>query len=88
VSRSTTTPHPHPQRSYKFLHFISFRVSYNITMSFSEQDRGSRDGYVSVLIIGAGASGITMGYHLKNKLGFGGFRVVERQSGVGGISSE
>jgi len=39
---------------------------------------------VSVLLIGAGASGISVGYQLKKKMGFTDFRIVERQAGVRG----
>ena len=40
--------------------------------------------YYPVLIVGAGESGIALGCRLKEKLGFDQFRIVERQSGVGG----
>jgi cation diffusion facilitator CzcD-associated flavoprotein CzcO len=42
------------------------------------------DGFTPVLIIGAGASGIAMAHQLKHKLGYSNFRIVERQSGIGG----
>jgi cation diffusion facilitator CzcD-associated flavoprotein CzcO len=42
--------------------------------------------YIPVLVIGAGASGICMGYQLKHKLGFFHFRILDRQSGIGGKS--
>ncbi|KAA8620262.1 monooxygenase [Pyrenophora tritici-repentis] len=40
--------------------------------------------YYPVLIIGAGASGIATGCQLKQKLGFDQFKIVDRQSGIGG----
>ncbi|KAL8706494.1 MAG: hypothetical protein Q9201_000479 [Fulgogasparrea decipioides] len=40
--------------------------------------------YYPVLIIGAGESGIAMGWRLKEKLGFDQFRIFDRQSGIGG----
>ena len=40
--------------------------------------------YYPVLIIGAGASGLALGYRLKEKLGFDQFRIFDRQSGIGG----
>ena len=40
--------------------------------------------YYPVLIIGAGASGIAAGCQLKQKLGFDQFKIVDRQSGIGG----
>lgn len=43
--------------------------------------------YYPVLIIGAGESGIAMGWRLKEKLGFDQFRIFDRQSGIGGQSS-
>ncbi|KAF1953085.1 FAD/NAD(P)-binding domain-containing protein [Byssothecium circinans] len=39
---------------------------------------------VTVLIIGAGAGGLAMGYQLKHKLRCNDFRIVERRSGIGG----
>ncbi|PVH93519.1 FAD/NAD(P)-binding domain-containing protein [Periconia macrospinosa] len=49
------------------------------------KNRASSDvGFTPVLIIGAGASGIAMAYQLKHQLGYSDFRVVERQSGIGG----
>jgi protoporphyrinogen oxidase len=55
-------------------------------MSIHRQERESSNGYVPVLIIGAGASGIAMGYQLKKRLGFDKFQIVDRQSGIGGES--
>ncbi|KAF2866032.1 hypothetical protein BDV95DRAFT_611911 [Massariosphaeria phaeospora] len=48
--------------------------------------RGELDAvpYFPVLVIGAGASGIAWGCRLKEKLGFDQFRILDRQSGVGG----
>ena len=40
--------------------------------------------YYPVLIIGAGESGIAMGCRLKEVLGFDQFRIIDRQSGIGG----
>jgi hypothetical protein len=40
--------------------------------------------YYPVIIIGAGESGICMGYKLKQVLGIDQFRIYDRQSGVGG----
>ncbi len=40
--------------------------------------------YYPVLIVGAGFAGIAMGCQLKEKLKFDQFRIIERQSGVGG----
>ena len=40
--------------------------------------------YYPVIIIGAGESGICMGYKLKKVLGIDQFRIYDRQSGVGG----
>ncbi|KAI9782933.1 MAG: hypothetical protein M1839_004408 [Geoglossum umbratile] len=40
--------------------------------------------YIPVLIIGAGESGIAMGCRLKQVLGFDQFRILDRQSGIGG----
>ena len=42
--------------------------------------------YYPVLIVGAGESGIAMGCRLKEVLGFDQFHVVDRQSGIGGVS--
>ncbi|KAL8654044.1 MAG: hypothetical protein Q9226_003589 [Calogaya cf. arnoldii] len=39
--------------------------------------------YYPVLIIGAGESGIAMGWRLKEKVGCSQFRIFDRQSGVG-----
>jgi len=57
-------------------------------MQSFERKRTSSDGdeYVPILIIGAGASGIAMGYQLKTKLKFEDFRILDRQSGIGGES--
>ena len=40
--------------------------------------------YYPVVIIGAGESGIAMGWKLKHKLGNDQFRIFDRQSGLGG----
>ena len=40
--------------------------------------------YIPALIIGAGESGIAMGCRLKEVLGFDQFRIIDRQSGIGG----
>lgn len=40
--------------------------------------------FYPVVIIGAGMGGIGMACQLKEKLGFDQFRVLERQSGIGG----
>lgn len=40
--------------------------------------------YIPVLIVGAGESGIAMGCRLREVLGFDQFRIVDRQSGIGG----
>jgi cation diffusion facilitator CzcD-associated flavoprotein CzcO len=53
-----------------------------MTSSTNEKDR--RIPYYPVLIIGAGASGIAAGSQLKQKLGFEQFKIVDRQSGIGG----
>lgn len=37
-----------------------------------------------VLIIGAGESGLAMGFRMKDKLGFDQLRIFDRQSGIGG----
>lgn len=38
----------------------------------------------SVIVIGAGESGISVGCMLKSKLGTSDFRIFDRQSGIGG----
>jgi cation diffusion facilitator CzcD-associated flavoprotein CzcO len=45
-----------------------------------------KDGhtYIPAVIVGAGESGIIMGYKLKVELGFDQFRIFERQAGIGG----
>jgi heterodisulfide reductase subunit A-like polyferredoxin len=49
------------------------------------QNRASHDdGFTPILIIGAGAAGIAVAHQLKHKLGYNNFRMVERQSGIGG----
>lgn len=40
--------------------------------------------YYPVLIIGAGATGIAAGSQLKQKLGLKEFKIIDRQSGIGG----
>ena len=40
--------------------------------------------YYPILIVGAGESGITLGYRMKETLGFDQFRIFDRQSGIGG----
>jgi len=40
--------------------------------------------YIPVVIVGAGESGVAMGYKLKVDLGFDQFRIYERQAGLGG----
>jgi len=44
--------------------------------------------YYPVLIIGAGATGIAAGSQLRQKLGLKEFKIVDRQSGIGGESKE
>lgn len=46
----------------------------------------SKDGYtyIPVVIVGAGESGVAMGYKLKVDLGFDQFRIFDRQAGIGG----
>lgn len=40
--------------------------------------------YYPILVIGAGASGIAMGCQLQRQWSFSHFRILERQSGIGG----
>ena len=40
--------------------------------------------YYPILIIGAGESGLAMGCRLREKLGYDQFRILDRQSGIGG----
>jgi hypothetical protein len=40
--------------------------------------------YYPIIIIGAGESGIALGYKIKQRLGFDQFRIYDRQAGVGG----
>jgi hypothetical protein len=40
--------------------------------------------YYPAIVIGAGESGIAMGCRLKEVLGFDQFRIIDRQSGIGG----
>jgi cation diffusion facilitator CzcD-associated flavoprotein CzcO len=47
-------------------------------------NRGDAYTYIPVVIVGAGESGIAMGYKLKKDLGFDQFRIFDRQSGIGG----
>ena len=44
--------------------------------------------YYPVLIIGAGATGIAAGSQLREKLGLEEFKIIDRQSGIGGESKE
>jgi cation diffusion facilitator CzcD-associated flavoprotein CzcO len=53
-------------------------------MSNSTNGKDGKTPYYPVLIIGAGASGIATGSQLKQKLGFDQFKIVDRQSGIGG----
>jgi cation diffusion facilitator CzcD-associated flavoprotein CzcO len=57
-------------------------------MSSSISETDGKTPYYPVLIIGAGASGIATGSQLKQKLGFDQFKIVDRQSGIGGKSGE
>jgi hypothetical protein len=69
-------------------HYFDLFMATHAYEGYAKEKRTSRarDGYVPVLIIGAGASGISMGYHLKTKLNFHDFRILDRQSGIGGES--
>jgi hypothetical protein len=40
--------------------------------------------YYPIIVIGAGESGIALGYKLQQRLGFDQFRIYDRQAGVGG----
>ena len=44
--------------------------------------------YYPVLIIGAGATGIAAGSQLRQKIGLKEFKIVDRQSGIGGGSEK
>jgi hypothetical protein len=54
----------------------------------SLKDKGetskNRPTYFTVLVVGAGESGIAVGCSLKAKLGFSDFKILDGQSGVGG----
>jgi FlaA1/EpsC-like NDP-sugar epimerase len=55
-----------------------------INMASSTHKMNSKLPRYPVLIIGAGASGIAAGIQLKRKLGYNQFKIVDRQSGIGG----
>ncbi|KNG51356.1 flavin-binding protein [Stemphylium lycopersici] len=57
-----------------------------ITESIRRVNGYEKDAYTyySVIIVGAGASGIAMACQLKEQLGFDQFRVFDRQAGIGG----
>jgi cation diffusion facilitator CzcD-associated flavoprotein CzcO len=57
-------------------------------MSSSLCEKDGKTPYYPVLIIGAGASGIATGSQLKQKLGFDQFKIIDRQSGIGGKFGE
>ena len=54
------------------------------TLASYSYEKSNYDYYDPVLIIGAGESGLAMGFRLREKLGFDQFRIFDRQSGVGG----
>jgi predicted NAD/FAD-dependent oxidoreductase len=53
-------------------------------MTSLSDEKKSEIPFYPVLIIGAGATGIAAGSQLKQKLGLKEFRIVDRQSGIGG----
>ena len=56
-------------------------TSINIVNGYNAEDAYT---YIPVVIVGAGESGVAMGYKLKVDLGFDQFRIFERQAGLGG----
>jgi len=66
---------------------ISLLILVVEMMSPNNKDK-SETPYYPVLIIGAGATGIAAGSQLKQKLGLNEFKIVDRQSGIGGESEE
>lgn len=62
---------------------VNFSNLASVSMESPKQEPHS-NGHVPVPTIGASVSGISIGYHLKAKLDFEYFRIVDRLSGVGG----
>jgi ribulose 1,5-bisphosphate synthetase/thiazole synthase len=65
----------------------SGKLKQKMAVNVIRREGGYQPGactHYPVLIVGAGISGIAMGCRLKEKLKFDQFRIVERQSGIGG----
>lgn len=79
-----TKPVTHRQAPVAGYEYSGYRVFRKDRTHLADGYKGDGNTYYPVVIVGAAASGLCMGWKLKEKLGIDQFKIFDRQSGIGG----